>query len=171
MWSQGLDYGDRERALSAMFALSPEAPGLFRRYGVEYVVIGPDERERSIASLAAYHARFPRLLRTQSYEIFAVCQGAPCHLEAAAPTGAKAVMHPADIRRRWSQRCKEAVAAGEQERWASAGGIFRIASRPGGETGRRMGLKIPWGQPRPGSNPGPGMLNRCNGLGTPLQSV
>jgi hypothetical protein len=89
MWSQGLDYGDRERALSAMFALSPEAPRLFRRYGVDYVVIGPEERERSTADLAAYHARFPRLLRTQSYEIFTVCGGAPCHAEAAAPAGRK----------------------------------------------------------------------------------
>ena len=106
MWSQGLDYGDRERALSAMFALSPEAPRLFRRYGVDYVVIGPDERERSTVNLAAYHARFPRLLRTQSYEIFAVCRGAPCHLEAAAPRG-ETRDYPADIRRSWSQRCEE----------------------------------------------------------------
>jgi hypothetical protein len=89
MWSQGLDYGDRERALRAMFALGPEAPRLFQRYGVDYVVIGPEERERSTANLAAYHARFPRLLRTQSYEIFAVCRGAPCHLEAAVPAGRK----------------------------------------------------------------------------------
>jgi hypothetical protein len=87
MWSQGLDYGDRERALSAMFALSPEAPGLFRRYGVDYVVIGPDERDRPTVNLAAYQARFPRLLGTQNYEIFAVCRGEPCSLEATTSAG------------------------------------------------------------------------------------
>ena len=32
-------------------------------------------------------------------------------------------------------------------------------------------LKSSWGQPRPGSNPGPGILNRCNGLGLELKFV
>jgi hypothetical protein len=72
MWSQGLAYQERERALSAIFALAEDAPRLLRQYGVDYVVIGPDERQRFSANLAGYRARFPTLLRTENYEIFAV---------------------------------------------------------------------------------------------------
>jgi hypothetical protein len=72
MWSQALPYQERERALSAIFALTEDAPRLLQKYGVDYVVIGPDERERFEADLEGYRARFPTLLRTENYEIFAV---------------------------------------------------------------------------------------------------
>jgi hypothetical protein len=72
MWSQGLHYQERERALGAIFALTQDAPRLLRQYGVDYVVIGPDERQRFAANLEGYRARFPTLLRTENYEIFAV---------------------------------------------------------------------------------------------------
>jgi uncharacterized membrane protein len=72
MWSQGLHYRERERALGAIFALTQDAPRLLRQYAVDYVVIGPDERQRFAANLAGYRARFPTLLRTENYEIFAV---------------------------------------------------------------------------------------------------
>ena len=47
---------------------------------------------------------------------------------------------------------------------ADRGGYIERASRPGGETGRRLGLKILWGQPRPGSNPGPGIVLNAAGI-------
>jgi hypothetical protein len=71
MWSQGLDYREREGALHAIFALRPDAPGLIRQYQVDYVVIGPDECEHLAADVLSYRARFPRLLHTPNYEIFA----------------------------------------------------------------------------------------------------
>jgi hypothetical protein len=83
MWSQGLHYQGREDALQAIFRLSEDAPRLLRAYGVDYVVIGPDERERFGADTEAYQVRFPPLLRTESYEIFAVCRGSPCIGESA----------------------------------------------------------------------------------------
>jgi hypothetical protein len=46
----------------------------------------------------------------------------------------------------------------ELELWlGGTAGVDSPGLRPGGETGRRLRLKISWGQPRPGSNPGPGM--------------
>jgi hypothetical protein len=72
MWSQGLHYQRREQALGAIFALTEDAPRLLQQYGVDYVVIGPDERQRFAGDLEGYRARFPTLLRTENYEIFAV---------------------------------------------------------------------------------------------------
>jgi ketosteroid isomerase-like protein len=37
-----------------------------------------------------------------------------------------------------------------------------LIDSPGGEIGRRKGLKIPWGQPRAGSSPAPGIISRTN---------
>ena len=58
----------------------------------------------------------------------------------------------ARVRRRGcgGRRCGRSKGRGDRA------GYIERASRPGGETGRRLGLKILWGQPRPGSNPGPG---------------
>ena len=41
-----------------------------------------------------------------------------------------------------------------------------VRPRPGGETGIHEGLKIPWGQPRAGSNPAPGIFRRHNTIPT-----
>src|SRR5204863_468232 len=43
-----------------------------------------------------------------------------------------------------------------RERRAPLPLVFAQWRRRDGEIGRREGLKIPWGQPHPGSNPGPG---------------
>ena len=72
LWSQGMDYAARERDLREMFALAPRAPELFEVYRVDYVVIGPEERARLGADSAAYRARYPRVIRTAGYEVFAV---------------------------------------------------------------------------------------------------
>jgi hypothetical protein len=90
MWSQGLQYQERERALGAIFALAEDAPRLLRQYRVDYVVIGPDERQRFAADLEGYRARFPTLLRTENYEIFAVGvgdSGVAGHKDPATSTG------------------------------------------------------------------------------------
>jgi hypothetical protein len=71
-WSQGIDYARRERDLRSMFALTTEARGLFEQYGVDYVAIGPREREELAANVDAYRASYPRVLRTTLYEVFAV---------------------------------------------------------------------------------------------------
>jgi hypothetical protein len=44
------------------------------RYGVDYLVVGPYERREFGANLGAYQARYPSLIRTPNYEIFAVRQ-------------------------------------------------------------------------------------------------
>lgn len=71
LWSQGYAYQSREADLRAMFGLAPGADTLLRRYGVDFVVIGPGEREQLGADTAAYEARYPLVLRIGATEVFA----------------------------------------------------------------------------------------------------
>ena len=75
--TQGYDYEERERDLYAIYALAPNAPQLLAKYRVDYVVIGPREREELAANLAAYLAHYPTIIRTANYQVFAVGQGPP----------------------------------------------------------------------------------------------
>jgi hypothetical protein len=45
VWSHGLDYTEREAALKQIYAGNTNAPALVEREGIEYVVVGPLERE------------------------------------------------------------------------------------------------------------------------------
>jgi hypothetical protein len=44
LWSHGLDYGDREAEVKAIYTGAPEATGLIEKLGIEYVVVGPLEK-------------------------------------------------------------------------------------------------------------------------------
>ena len=44
-WSQGMDAGTREDDVRALYAGGPEAQVLLTRHGVDYVLLGPRERE------------------------------------------------------------------------------------------------------------------------------
>lgn len=44
-WSQGMDSGTREDDVRAMYAGGPEAQALLARHGIDYVLVGPRERE------------------------------------------------------------------------------------------------------------------------------
>jgi hypothetical protein len=57
MWSQGLDAGTRETDIKAIYAGAPDVRALLDRYGVDYVLFGPREREAG-ATDAAF-ADFP----------------------------------------------------------------------------------------------------------------
>jgi hypothetical protein len=43
IWSQGLDGGTREADIGRIYRGGPDAPELLRRYGVDYVMFGPEE--------------------------------------------------------------------------------------------------------------------------------
>lgn len=68
----GLNYAGRLNDLRAIFALAPNAPELLDKYNVDYVVIGPYERQNFHADPAAFAARYPRVIATQNYQIFKV---------------------------------------------------------------------------------------------------
>jgi hypothetical protein len=45
-----------------------------QKYGVDYVVIGPNERRELQANLEGYRARYPSIIQTENYDIFEVGQ-------------------------------------------------------------------------------------------------
>jgi hypothetical protein len=72
MWSQGEDTTQRERDLRAILTLAPTAKDLMARYGVDFVVIGPNEKEELSADLEGYRRAFPTTVKTDSYDVFDV---------------------------------------------------------------------------------------------------
>ena len=43
IWSHGIEFGDRQREIERIYAGAPDAEALMSKYGVEYVVVGPQE--------------------------------------------------------------------------------------------------------------------------------
>jgi hypothetical protein len=43
IWSHGIKFGDRQREIERIYAGAPDAEALMSKYGVEYVVVGPQE--------------------------------------------------------------------------------------------------------------------------------
>ena len=69
--SHGIDYQEREEDAKRMYAGGPEAVRLFEKYGVEYVLISPDERS-SMGPNEAFFARFPVAAETGRYKVYKV---------------------------------------------------------------------------------------------------
>ncbi|MEK6336238.1 MAG: hypothetical protein AABM67_15025 [Acidobacteriota bacterium] len=67
IWTHGLDYGPRERDIKQIYAGEPDAAYLLEKYGVDYVVVDPQElsamkvnaaffsRYREVANIGEYH--------------------------------------------------------------------------------------------------------------------
>jgi hypothetical protein len=70
MWSQGADTKKREEDLRAILTLSPTARELIAKYGVDYVVIGPNEKDQMGADLDGYRRDFRTILKTDNYDVF-----------------------------------------------------------------------------------------------------
>jgi len=85
LWSQGIDSKTRERELTAIMKLAPESSELLARYGVDYVVVGPDEVSRFGADPEAWRARYPSALTTDHYEVFAISRSASDRLPGGKP--------------------------------------------------------------------------------------
>lgn len=63
-------YHERRADLEAIYQLSPGLNERLGAYRVDYVVIGPWEREHFAPDLPGFRARFPALFRTANYEVF-----------------------------------------------------------------------------------------------------
>ena len=70
LWSQGYDYRDRQRDVQTIFVMSPQASELLEAYGVDYVVVGPGEQDQFGADPDLFRARYPTVIRTDTYEVF-----------------------------------------------------------------------------------------------------
>jgi uncharacterized membrane protein len=71
-WTSSGQRHPEERRARSRISLSAEGEELIRSYGVDYVVIGPDERADLAADEAAYEARFPVVVATALWRVYDV---------------------------------------------------------------------------------------------------
>jgi len=65
--SHGIDYREREEDVKRMYRGGPDALGLLEKYGIEYVMVSPEEREMN--PNAAFFARFPVVAQSGEYRV------------------------------------------------------------------------------------------------------
>ena len=72
LWSQAINYAQREADIARIYHGVPEAIGLLRQYHVDYIVIGPTERTVFQPDANYFDAQFRLVLHTPHYDIYAV---------------------------------------------------------------------------------------------------
>jgi hypothetical protein len=74
VWSHGIDYASREAALKTIYAGGPNAAAIIAREKIEYVVVGPLERDElkksNIAVNEAFFRQFKKVGETGEYRLF-----------------------------------------------------------------------------------------------------
>ena len=71
VWSHGLDPGPREADIKRMYAGGPEAAGLFVRYGIDYVAVGPIERSQMGAN-EQFFEQYERAVELPEYRLYRI---------------------------------------------------------------------------------------------------
>lgn len=73
LWANGLPYTERDVDLRAIYAGSPEARELLREGGIDYIVLGPQER-REVAPNDAFLTGFPVAAQVGEYQLLEVVE-------------------------------------------------------------------------------------------------
>jgi hypothetical protein len=68
IWSQGLDAGSRQADIERIYTGGPDAEELLRGYGVDFILVGPQER-RDLRVDDAFLERFPLVARRGDYQL------------------------------------------------------------------------------------------------------
>ncbi len=74
LWTTDIDYRPRYNDVVAMYKASPGVDALLIQYGVDYVVIGPQEEKEASANITYYEKAYPMAYRSplREYEVFKV---------------------------------------------------------------------------------------------------
>ncbi len=72
LWPRGIDSSRREADLRAIYTLTPLADALIDHYDIDYVVIGPWEIQNFQGDPVAWRPRYPVVIETANYLVFAV---------------------------------------------------------------------------------------------------
>lgn len=72
LWAEGVSYEARRADALRILRLAPEAASLIARYGVDYVLVGPFERDRHGVDDATWAARYPVALEVGAYRVYDV---------------------------------------------------------------------------------------------------
>lgn len=65
--SHGIDHRQREEDVKRMYRGGPEAMELMEKYGIEYVIVSPEER--ALAPNAGFFGQFPIVAQAGEYRV------------------------------------------------------------------------------------------------------
>ncbi|HXI23614.1 MAG TPA: hypothetical protein VNG71_07045 [Pyrinomonadaceae bacterium] len=71
IWTHGIDSGPRENEIKQIYGGAPNAPALLAKYGVDYVVVDPQERSVMIVN-DDFFRRYPEVITVDEYHLFKV---------------------------------------------------------------------------------------------------
>lgn len=69
--SHGIDYGERENELKRIYQGNPDAAALIQKYGVQYVLISPEERN-TLSVNEGFFMKYPLLSEAGQYRVYKV---------------------------------------------------------------------------------------------------
>ena len=73
IWTHGLDYLQRETEIKRVYAGTSDADSIIRRYGIDYVVVGPHERNIMLVN-ETFFSKFQVLGDVGGYRLYKVAQ-------------------------------------------------------------------------------------------------
>ena len=73
IWTHGLDYVQRQTEIKRVYAGTSDADSIIRRYGIDYVVVGPHERNIMLIN-EIFFSKFQVLGDVGGYRLYKVAQ-------------------------------------------------------------------------------------------------
>lgn len=73
IWTHGIDSGPREAEIKRIYAGAADAPALLAKYGVDYVVVDPQERS-VMAVNEVFFSRYPEVATIGEYHLYKIKQ-------------------------------------------------------------------------------------------------
>ncbi|MDX6383777.1 MAG: hypothetical protein QOK48_1350 [Blastocatellia bacterium] len=71
IWTHGIDFGQREADIKKIYSGSPDAASLLSKYGVDYVVIDP--QEHSVMPVDTdFFSRYPEVVKIGEYHLYKI---------------------------------------------------------------------------------------------------
>jgi hypothetical protein len=72
IWTHGIDFGQREADIKKIYLGSPDAESLLDKYGVDYVVIDPQEISVIGTVNTAFFSRYPEVVNIGEYHLYKI---------------------------------------------------------------------------------------------------
>lgn len=71
IWTHGIDFGQRETDIKKIYSGSPDAVNLLSKYGVNYVVVDPQEHSVMPVN-TAFFSRYPEVVKIGEYHLYKI---------------------------------------------------------------------------------------------------
>ena len=71
IWTHGLDFAQRESEIRRIYSGAPDAQSLISKYGIQYAVVGPHERN-GLTVNEQFFSQFSKIGEVGEYRLFKV---------------------------------------------------------------------------------------------------